>query len=102
MHFHLLESANERAQNRIFNIIFRVPSLDEILRNGQQANKRILNEPWGRNVILRPVYFLLARVGYCNYITDQRDSRFADQLTELGYEPVGSEIIQDQPTRGGK
>ena len=33
---------------------------------------------------------------------DQRDSQFADQLLKLGYQPVESEILDQQPPREGR
>ena len=101
IHSHLLESASERAQNRIFNIIFRVPSLDEILRYGQQANREFLMNLGAGTSFSVPYTFSSPELDIAIISLDQRDSRFADQLTELGYEPVGSEIIHDQPTGEG-
>lgn len=98
---HILQSANERALNNIFNIIFRVPSLDEVLQKGTEAHKEFLMNLGAGASFTVPYTFSTPELDLALVSLDQRDSRFADQLIELGYEPISSDLIDDSPSSEG-
>jgi len=97
----LVQSAIERAENRIFNIIFRVPSLDEIIKYGPEAHHEFLMNLGAGPSFTAPYTFSSPDLDLALISLDQRDSKFADQLLELGYEPVSSDIIEDEPSCEG-
>ncbi len=102
MQAHLVQSVAERAQDKIFNIIFRVPSLDEIIANSGSISQRefLMNLGAGASFTV-PYTFSSPEVDLALISLDQRDSRFADQLLKLGYEPVSSDDIADGPSNEG-
>lgn len=97
----LVQSANERAQNNIFNIIFRVPSLDEIIKYGPEVHREFLMNLGAGASFTVPYTFSSPELDLALISLDKRDSRFADQLLELGYEPISSDAIGDEPSCEG-
>ncbi len=97
----LVQSAIERAKNRIFNIIFRVPSLDEIIKYGPEAHSEFLMNLGAGTSFNAPYTFSSPELDLALISLDQRDSKFADQLLELGYEPIPSDFIGDGPSCEG-
>jgi hypothetical protein len=96
----LRQSARERALQRIFNSIFRVPSLDEILSTPPQSNREFLMNLGAGGTsayTFSPPELDLAVISL-----DQRDSKFADQLTKLGYQPIESDVIDQKPPIEGR
>lgn len=102
----IIHSANESAQNRIFNIIFRVPSFDEIIKtDGNNYNREFLmnlgaGTPWSVPYTFTKPDLDLAIISL-DQIKGTSDSRFADNLQELGYVPISSEEISDGPSKEG-
>ena len=96
----LLQSATAQAQNRIFNITFRVPSLDE-LQSKRQTREFLMNlgagGPSADNYVFSDPDFDLALISL-----DPRNSEFADELIELGFVPVPSDDIADGPDTEGQ
>ena len=97
----LVQQAIERAENRIFNIIFRVPSLDEIIKYGPAAHLEFLMNLSAGPYFTAPYTFSSPDLDLALISLDQRDSKFADQLIELGYEPISSDAIEDEPSCEG-
>lgn len=97
----LLEYANERALNNIFNIIFRVPSLDEVLQKGAESHKEFLMNLGAGTSSSVPYTFSTPELDLALISLDQRDTKFADQLIELGYEPISSNLINNCPSSEG-
>lgn len=98
---HILQYANERALNNIFSIIFRVPSLDEVLQKGAEAHREFLMNLGAGASFTVPYTFSSPELDLALVSLDQRDSRFAEQLIELGYEPISSDLIDEYPSSEG-
>lgn len=96
----LRQSARERALQRIFNIIFRVPSLDEILSTPPQSKREFLMNLGAGGPTAYT--FSLPELDLAVISLDQRNSNFADQLTKLGYQPIESEVIDQKPPIEGR
>lgn len=90
----------EIATDRIFDIIFRVPSLDEALSRGD-INKEFLMNLSSGNIDMRPYTFSSPDLDLAIISLDNRDSRFADVLISLGYSPISSDLILDNPPSEG-
>ena len=97
----IIQSAKESVLNRIFGIIFRVPSLDEILKYGPEAQREFLMNLGAGTSNTAPYSFSSPEVDLALVSLGQRDSRFADQLLQLGYDPIDSSDISDQPSAEG-
>lgn len=100
MRAHMLQSAIERAQNKIFNIIFRVPSLDEVL--SKQNDKNFLMNLGAGTSFTVPYTFSDPDLDLALISLDQRDSRFADELASRGLSPVSFDDIADGPAAEGQ
>lgn len=100
MRQHLLQSAVERAQNNIFSIIFRVPSVDEVL--AKRENREFLMTLGAGASFTVPYTFSDPDLDLALISLDQRDTRFADELIALGYVPVVSDDIADGPDAEGQ
>jgi hypothetical protein len=91
----LLKSASERAINTVYNIIFRVPSLDEISGSQIKTQKFLMNlgagVPW-----LAPYTFTNIELDLAIISLDQRDKGFADELISAGYEPITLSDISEE------
>lgn len=97
----LLESAKERALQTIFGIIFRVPSLDEILQGTPKADQTFLMNLGAGTSFTVPYTFSSPDLDLAIVSLDQRDSRFADELVSKGYEPISVNDIAEEPTKEG-
>ncbi len=100
MRQHMLQSAVERAQSNIFNIIFRVPSVDEVI--AKQENREFLMNLGAGASITVPYTFSDPDVDLALISLDQRNSRFADELQSRGFVPVASGDIADGPDAEGQ
>lgn len=97
----LLAESNERNLNRIFNIVFRVPSLDEALTvKDFEETTCLMNLGAGTSMTL-PYTFSSPDLDLALISLDQRDKDFADELIERGYIPIPSELISDGPSSEG-
>ena len=97
----IMQSGLERAQNNIFNIIFRVPSLDEVLKYGTDKRREFLMNLGAGASFTVPYTFSIPELDLALISLDQRDYRFADELIELGYNPIDSKYIEDGPSYEG-
>ncbi|MEK6325854.1 MAG: serine protease [Acidobacteriota bacterium] len=97
----LLESAFERAKDNIFNVIFRVPSINEVIANGGRRHREFLMNLGAGPSFAVPYTFSTPDLDLALISLDQRASRFADELQQLGYEPVASDDITDGPSGEG-
>ncbi|WFO17123.1 serine protease [Cellulophaga baltica 4] len=94
----ILNRLNENATNEIFRIIFRVPSIEEISK-GSKAKSFLMNLQAGgsyRYTFSNP-NFDLAIISL-----DFGDSTFADELIDLGFEPIAINDIESAPIEEGK
>jgi len=98
----LLQSALDRAQHNIFGIIFRVPSLDEMLGgSGTDPQSFLMNLGAGASSTV-PYTFSAPDIDLAVISLDQRDKRFADELAARGFEPISSDELTDGPTTEGQ
>ena len=97
----LIQSAMEDSRNKIFSIIFRVPSIDEVISRSSHAQRRFLMNLGAGAFFTLPYTFSAPEVDLALISLDQRDTRFADELQHLGYEPVTSDDITDGPSAEG-
>lgn len=100
MRTELADSATNRAQSNIFNIIFRVPSLDEIVAN--KHNREFLMNLGAGASFTVPYTFSEPELDLALISLDQRDSKFADELQSLGFEPISSDAISEGPESEGQ
>lgn len=98
---YILQHANDRALNNIFNIVFRVPLLDEVLQQGGEAHREFLMNLGAGTSCSVPYTFSSPELDLALISLDQRDSHFADQLVALGYEPIPSDQIGESPSSEG-
>lgn len=98
---HILSYANERALNNIFNIVFRVPSLDEAASGGDSGHREFLMNLGAGTSSTVPYTFSRPDLDLALVSLDQRDERFAEELIGLGYSPIPSALIEDGPSSEG-
>lgn len=96
----LLKNAHINAQNEIFNIIFRVPSIDEVAA-GKSMPEFLMNLGAG-SIQTKPYTFSDPSLDLALISLDQRDSRFADELLQNGFEPISSDDIAEGPKAEGQ
>ncbi|MBA7640493.1 hypothetical protein ES703_48160 [subsurface metagenome] len=97
----LREYFDQRYEDTIFNIIFRVPSFDEVLqRTFDQKRVFLMNLGAGTSFTV-PYTFSKQVLNLAIVSIDQRDSRFADELIRLGYEPITTEDLGLEPSKEG-
>lgn len=96
----LQQSAKNSAQNNIFNIIFRVPSLDEV-QAGQPQPEFLMNLGAGTSASA-PYTFSEPNLDLALISLDQRNSDFADHLVSSGFIPISSDEISDGPEAEGQ
>ena len=97
----VLKSASERAQNTIFSVIFRVPSIDEILKGQVKKRRAVLmnlaaGPDWMQSYTFSNPIIDLAIISLNQHNTD-----FVKELKSLGYEPIHLNDISDQPSSEG-
>jgi hypothetical protein len=95
-----LQFAMGRAQNRIFSIIFRVQSLDEVIAKSEHQ-EFLMN--LGAGAPTAAAYtFSDPALDLALISLDQRNSNFADELQSIGYTPVSADSIDDGPAYEGQ
>ena len=88
------------AEQSIFSLIFRVPSPDEVKRpDGRLLPEFLMNLGAGGGAMTYS--FSEPELDLAVISLDQRSSGFADQLVELGYCPIDSDDIEEQPAGEG-
>lgn len=97
----LLRSAGETAANRIFSIIFRVPSLEEFSANRQAFVPQFLMNLGAGTSWSVPYTFSREELDLAIISLDQRNSKFADELLSLGYIPISMQDLSDEPSAEG-
>ena len=99
------EYAFERSQNQIYGIIFRVPSLDEILSMHPADNPKFLMNLGSGAPDLTPYTFSDPSNDLAIISLDQemrQDAAFADELESRGYTPIPVEKIAEEPGSEGQ
>jgi len=94
----LLKTAREAAANRFFSIVFRVPSLQEVLARGQRFVPQFLMNLGAGTSWSVPYTFSRPGLDLAIISLDQRDSKFADELLTLGYIPLSMQDLSDGPS----
>lgn len=87
-------------ENRIFGIIFPVPSLNEVLL-GSGKRGFLMNLGSGSRSSL-PYTFSTRELDLAVISLDQRHSEFADELEAVGHMPISSSDIADGPSHEGE
>jgi hypothetical protein len=82
----------------IFNIIFRVPSFDEILQDSFNRDQSFLMNLGAGTSFTVPYSFSKPEIDLAVISLDQRDSRFADNLIRIGKEPITCDDIGEEPS----
>lgn len=95
-----LQYAHESAQNQIFDVIFRVPSIDEVAA-GKPEPEFLMNLGDGVQQN-QPYTFSDPILDLALISLDQRNSRFADDLLDNGFEPISSNDIVEGPEAEGQ
>jgi hypothetical protein len=95
-------NAAERAKNRVFGIIFRVPSIDEVTakidpNDRLKSHRRFLMNVGAHSSTLSEPDIDLAIISI-----DSSLSSFSEQLIALGYVPIASECIANGPEAEGQ
>jgi Trypsin-like peptidase domain len=96
-----LELAKESIINNIFGIIFRVPSLDEMMQSVTEPVHAFLMNLGAGTPSTAPYTFSTPELDLAIISLDQRDSTFADELLAHGYEPITLADIADGPSSEG-
>lgn len=96
-----LDFLNKERADRIFNAIFKVPSLDEAIAGLEFRNLPQLVNLYAGPSEIRPYTFTTPDLDLAIISLDNRDTRFADDLIALGYCPISSELIDECPTSEG-
>ena len=89
---------NQRYENNIFSIIFRVPSLDEVLQQKFDHNRAFLMNLGAGTSFAVPYTFSEPNIDLAIVSLDQRDSGFADDLISIGYDPISTEDLGMEPS----
>jgi len=97
---HRLEYARKRAAYQIFPIIFRVPSIDEVLAN-QTVEESLMNLSAG-TFDTAPYTFSDENLDLALISLDARDKQFADELISRGFVPIPSADIAEGPDADGQ
>lgn len=97
----LREYFDQRYKDNIFNIIFRVPSLDEVLQRAFDHNRAFLMNLGAGTSFTVPYTFSKPILDLAIVSLDQRDSRFADELLRIGLEPIATEDLGLEPSKEG-
>lgn len=97
----LLESAKEHALNNIFSIIFRVPSLDEIMQGNSEIHRSFLMNLGAGTHDTVPYTFSAPELDLAIVSLDQRDKRFTDELVSKGHVPISLNDIAEVPSKEG-
>lgn len=96
----LLQFMQERAGNQIFKIMFRVPSIDEVL-SGQQVETHLMNLNAG-TTDSSSYTFSDPSLDLAIISLDKRHSNFADELISRGFVPIPSTDIAEGPDEEGQ
>ncbi|MCM2542539.1 trypsin-like peptidase domain-containing protein [Burkholderia glumae] len=93
-----LEDARKRIDDKIFNIIFRRQSFDEVIDNKnkfQNAENFIMNPSFDTELTDKEIDLAVIYL-------ESSHARFADRLQELGYSPIPSEDFFDGDLEEGQ
>ncbi|HAT2179870.1 TPA: trypsin-like peptidase domain-containing protein [Raoultella ornithinolytica] len=87
--------------NKVYDRIFRVPSLDEELSgNHAEVLQPLMNLRTAASDV-SAVTFSSPEIDLAIVSLDQNHSRFADELIRLGYNPIPLDLIEDGPSSEG-
>lgn len=86
---------------RIFDIIFRVPSLDEVVAEDGFKSPEFLMNLRGGVPHFYPYTFSHPDLDLAIISLDQKNKDFAEQLISVGYIPIPSELIVGGPSEEG-
>lgn len=96
------EIDDQQLADTIFNMIFRVPSLDEYEQGAGLRDQPFLMNLGAGASSSRPYTFSSPEIDLAIISLDRRDREFSDNLLMQGYEPVNFEDIADGPSGVGE
>ncbi|WP_046852165.1 S1 family peptidase [Raoultella planticola] len=91
----------EDALDTIYKIIFRVPSLDEVLSDEKSNDREYLMNLSAGTTNSRSYTFSSPELDLAIISLNQMYDYFADGLIKLGYQPIPSDLIRDHPSSVG-
>jgi hypothetical protein len=95
------QSARDEAETCIFNLLYRVPSLEEFQNDMPQGIPEFLiglgDGPYNQ----RSYTFSDPEINLAVISLDPRHTAFAERLLSAGYVPVSTDKIMDRPSREG-
>lgn len=94
-----LKSKQEELNNKVFHTIFRVPSIDELIK-GQSVEESLSGLATGLSS-WAPYTYSDPSLDLAIISLDQRNSGFAEELLSRGYIPIPSSDIADGPDQEG-
>jgi hypothetical protein len=97
----ILQSAKENMLRTIFGIVFRVPSLDEVISSGGGTTPQFLMNLGAGVSLMAPYTFSSPDLDLAVVSLDQRDKAVADEIGSKGYEPISSSDIAEGPSGDG-
>jgi S1-C subfamily serine protease len=100
MRVEIMRTGVRLAQNKIFKIIFRVPSIDEVMKQ-RQGRQCLMNLGAGASFTV-PYTFSDPDLDLALISLDQRDSTFADELVSLGHIPISIDTVANGPDFEGQ
>jgi hypothetical protein len=96
----LLRYTKEHKQNKIFGIIFRVPSIDEV--NAKKKEPEFLMNLGAGTSYSVPYSFSEPALDLALISLDQRDARFANELESAGSAPIPLDDMVNGPDAEGQ
>lgn len=97
----LRKEAREERRDEICSMIFRAPSLEELLSGWDPNRAEFLMSLGAGTSGTVPFTFSDPELDLAVISLDARDARFADQLIAAGYVPISYDEIEDAPSAEG-
>ncbi|MCI0617625.1 serine protease, partial [bacterium] len=93
--------ATNKADNVIYSVIFRIPSLNEALSQLPSTRPEFMMNLGSGTYDSAPYTFSEPDYDLAIISLDQRDTKFAEELVRLGYSPISLAEIADEPSSEG-
>ena len=96
-----MQTARDDAETCIFNVIYKVPSLDEFQNDMPQGMPEFLIGLGAGPYHMRSYTFSDPEINLAVIALDPHHTTFAERLISSGYVPVSTEKIMNQPSKEG-
>lgn len=97
----VMHTAHQQASNFIFNVIYKVPSLNEFMEKTPKGLPAFILGLGATPYESASYTFLEPQFDLAIISLDRENALFAEKLLAQGYEPVSSKWIQDMPREVG-